>query len=406
MTLVTDLTYLHSNLVAIKEYISKLGPERRRSPLGIRKYDEACAEYKKLDCILSHVKRCIAKSEVSSCDLTLINDLVTQIHCIFNKINSLSCLSSSSVESTSSVEDRLDKEKYSKMATEKFDIKTAISLLPILTGQEHISKSLIDGIELYSSLLSVDTHPQLINFVLKTRLSSSAKLRMKSNYDSVANLVSDLKKYILPKRSPVALQSQLQSCNQGSRSIEAFGTELEDLFVNLTIAQADNDNTKYDILRPLNEKVAIKRFADGLSNSRLSTIIASRQFDSLSEAIRTAKDEQSLSTDNNVMSFSRTFSRSNFSRGNFRNRNYYDNRDSYSKPSSSWVNRQGNAIPLQPQSYSHRGHVHGNRGSGRRASAYPRQRGSHHVRHVTHDETVNPQNDSYDDELSNEFFRS
>ncbi|KAL0860129.1 hypothetical protein ABMA27_010436 [Loxostege sticticalis] len=177
------------------------------------------------------------------------------------------------------------------MANE-FDLKIAISLLPAMTGQEKVTKQLIDSILLYKSMISTSAENQLIQFVLKTRLSESAKLRLKTNYSSVEALVSDIRKYLLPKKSPESIQSQLYQAKQGRRSIENFGSELEELFVNLTLAQADEDQSKFEVLRPINEKAAIKRFADGLSDPRLSTIIASRQFTSLPEAIRTAINEQ------------------------------------------------------------------------------------------------------------------
>lgn len=53
------------------------------------------------------------------------------------------------------------------MSGEKFDIKTAIALLPVLTGQESITRQLIDGIELYNSMLETSSANSLIEFVLK-----------------------------------------------------------------------------------------------------------------------------------------------------------------------------------------------------------------------------------------------
>ncbi|CAG9091914.1 unnamed protein product [Plutella xylostella] len=64
------------------------------------------------------------------------------------------------------------------------------------------------------------------------------------------------------------------------------------MFVDLTISQADNNPNSYEILRPINEKLAIKRFADGLRNRRLGTIITARNYESLREAIRAAEDEE------------------------------------------------------------------------------------------------------------------
>lgn len=280
-----DLIQLKSALKYIKEYLVKLGPERRKSNLAFKKLEEAKSEYDKLSHILSKVCLQVETSEISTEDAVLINKLVDDINALYKKINSL-------------VDDPIGTEVSSKMATEKpnFDLKTAIPLLPTMTGQESVTKQLIDSIELYSTMINNSSQQQLIDFVLKTRLSQSAKLRLQSKYDSVSLLVKDMKSKLLQKLSPVAIQAQLQRSKQGHRSIEAFGSELENLFVNLTIAQADGNDSAFEILRPLNEKIAIKRFSDGLSDPRLSTIVASRQFSSLPEAIRTAKDEKSMST--------------------------------------------------------------------------------------------------------------
>uniref|UniRef100_A0A2A4J5X7 Uncharacterized protein n=2 Tax=Heliothis virescens TaxID=7102 RepID=A0A2A4J5X7_HELVI len=92
-------------------------------------------------------------------------------------------------------------------------------------------------------------------------------------------------------------------------SIDEYGSELEQLFTDLTISQADGDSTKFVVLKPLNEKMAIKKFSDGLKNSRLSTIVAARNYDSLKDAIQGAKDEEvstpSTSAKLDVMQFSR-----------------------------------------------------------------------------------------------------
>lgn len=50
-----------------------------------------------------------------------------------------------------------------------------------------------------------------------------------------------MKKHLIQKKSAVALQSHLSRTKKGNRSIESFGTVIEDLFVNLTFAQADGD---------------------------------------------------------------------------------------------------------------------------------------------------------------------
>lgn len=159
---------------------------------------------------------------------------------------------------------------------EKFELKTAVSLLPIMTDDENVIKQLISNIEMYESMIDDNSKKLLIQFVLKSKLSESAKLRMSSNYSSVTELITDMRNILLPKKSDTAIQSQLQCIRQDNKSIEEFGKQIEQLFVDLTISQANGNSSSYKILKPINERIAIKRFSDGLRNSRLSTIIAAR----------------------------------------------------------------------------------------------------------------------------------
>lgn len=296
-----------------------------------------------------------------------------------------------------------------KMAS-AFDIKTAISLLPVLDGTEQITNQLIDGILLYNSLITENTKSQLIDFVLKTRLSPSAKLRLKGSYANAETLVQDIRENLLPKKSPVALQTQLFKTNQGRRTIEKYGTELEELFVNLTIAQSEGNSANYEVLRPLNERIAIKRFADGLSDQRLSTIIASRQFTSLPEAIRCAVDEQTMSTQyeqvshirytqNNRGAHTRNFrgNKNNYAHGSF-NKTYDTNPNyksvKYNGNNNVFVNssRRGN--------YS-RGHTRSPRQQFRGGTRHQQQQ---RVYNYAETEFNGRNNDNNNEEL--EFFRA
>lgn len=291
-----------------------------------------------------------------------------------------------------------------------FDIKTALALLPVMTGQEQVTKQLIDGILMYNSLISDSTRGQLIDFVLKTRLTASAKLRLRSTYTDVENLVKDIRKYLLPKKSSEAIQSQLFRTKQGRRTIESFGSELEELFVNLTIAQADEDSSKYEVLRPLNERTAIKRFADGLSDQRLSTIIAARQFDSLPEAIRAAVDEQVTSAHDHVMQVRPVYRNNGFTsrtptnyyrhfnmraRPNYHNRSYNNNQQRpnyYNQQPAQFLPNVGNRV------------AHGNRFPRSQHVRGRTQRKPHNIRvQLAGADMPNPIENA---ENRNQFFRS
>lgn len=208
----------------------------------------------------------------------------------------------------------------------EFDLKTACSLLPVMDDSENVTKRLIDGIEMYSDMIGETDKDLLIKFILKSRLSENAKLRMASKYSSVTELIKDMRTHLLTKKSFTAIQSRLQNISQGQRSIEEYGSEIEKLFTDLTISQADGDYNKYDILKPLNEKLAIRKFSEGIKGSKLSTIIAARNYSSLKDAIQAAKDEEcslspGASTSNgNVMHYSgKSYSHHRGKRGTYGN---------------------------------------------------------------------------------------
>ncbi|XP_044755434.1 uncharacterized protein LOC123322034 [Coccinella septempunctata] len=124
--------------------------------------------------------------------------------------------------------------------TEKFDLRTASSLLPAITNEEESVLQLIDAIELYTDMLDDQGKKSLINYVLKIKLTANAKLRLRKEYQKVEDLVIDMKKTLITKKSPTALSTQLHNLKQENKTIEDFAKLVEQLSLDLTIAQADN----------------------------------------------------------------------------------------------------------------------------------------------------------------------
>lgn len=179
---------------------------------------------------------------------------------------------------------------------EKFDLRTAASLLPQLDGQESTTKRLIDAIELYRDLLDEDGKIFLITYILKTRLSENAKLRLEKTYNNVNNLIKDMRIHLLATKSEAVLSSELHSAKQKGKTIDEFGKNIETLLSELTISQAKGDDNATTILKRANEKIAINTFVNGLQNSELRTIIKARNYTSLKETITGALEEnQNLS---------------------------------------------------------------------------------------------------------------
>lgn len=282
----SDILY---KLKSLRERLVKLNKSKRTPEAlnkGLNEASQHYAEYLKCS---DTIDEQIDSEEIKGSDIIQIKEICIRINTTYTQIQEF--CSKILSENT-------------KMA-EKFDLKTAVALLPIIDNSEKSVKQLISAIDMYSSMLQNDGKLTLINFVLKTRLSESAKLRLSSNYDSVSGLISDMKKHLLVQKSSTALQQRLSRATQNQKNIEDYGKEIENLFVDLTVSQAEGDTAKYEILKSINEKQAIKRFSDGLRNGHLSTIISARNYTTLKDAIRAAKDEEmsSGSTFGQVMQY-------------------------------------------------------------------------------------------------------
>lgn len=351
------LTSCYKELFKIKTNLVKDGPTRRQNKNTCdKKKNEANSIISKCNTYLASIN--LEKHKYKSDELLALDTLTNDIASIYEDI-----VKYCTQDVTNSV------------TMSKFDLKTAVSLLPVMDGKEEVTKQLISAIDMYSSMLDEASNKQLVTFILKTRLSEGAKLRMSQSYDTVTLLLADMRKNLLTKKSFTALQQQLQTASQNNRSIEVFGKEIETLFNELTISQADGDVAKYDILRPLNEQTAIRRFAEGLQNGHLSTIISARDYTSLKDAIRGAKD-QAASTSSQAsimrMDHNNRFSRSRFSyrgRGRGNNRGSYYTHNNYQQRSQ-----------FVPSTYYQRGHPSRGYAPATRSQQGPTQRG-YHIRH-------------------------
>lgn len=335
-----DLESLHliyNQLNRLKENLVKLGPRRREGQILNKKHLETQTLYEQSQEILLILYKKYEKKECPEEVIQFAKVIKNKINRIYQEILVL-CKVKEQIEEEGregqvSEQETEEEEQSSSRESESdsdiemagkdnFELKTAVSLLPVMDSTEATTLRLIDAIDLYDSMLKEEGKQSLINFILKTRLSQSAKLRMSSTYTSVATLLVDMRQHLVTKKSDVALQSKLQATVQGSRSIQDFGSEIEQIFVNLTISQADGNMERYNVLREINERNAINRFAHGLSSQKLSTIISARNFSSLKDAIRAAQDE-AVSSNANQQMFTFHNRGSRGARGRFMNHRGY-----------------------------------------------------------------------------------
>lgn len=297
-----ELNVIFQELKSIRTYLIKIGPGRRSGNILEVKRTEANKVLIKYNDYITFCKYKISLKEINNTEITLINKICEEFSNLYEEILNLCCVK----------EEDPSSKLGDNMANEKFDLKIALSILPVMANDIESTKNLIEGIEYYSSILNeTDCQKKLIQFVLKSRLSQQAKLQLSQQYSTIDELIKDMRRKLLPQKSHTALQSKLLHCKQNNRTLDDFGKEISELFADLTISQADGDSEKYKVLRPLNEKMAIKSFSDGLRNSRLSTVITARNYNSLTDAIQAAKDEEinAPSTSEGIMGM---YKRSNF----------------------------------------------------------------------------------------------
>lgn len=407
-----EIKNIYARLRNIKDNLVKLSYPRRTQTVLQQKLNEAIQLRIQFDeCMLlileqtklSNIESNVLEEIQSYCDL--FKDSYEQIESF--------CSKSWCTE--------VDLSNQNTMAS--FDFKTAVSLLPVMTGDEAVTKSLIDAIELYSSTLQESSKAMLINFVLKTRLNESAKLRLSNSYADCESLIKDMRDHLLTRKSSTSIHNELVMMRQNGTSIDNYGKKIEELFVNLTVSQADGNQEAYKILRPLNEKLAIKSFTDGLRNRQLSTILSARNYSSLKDTIRAAKDEEASCSRQNseaTMYFgnrgrSNTYrnSRGNY-RGNSANRSS-DSNSSFSRgyKNNGYVNQSRGRTANQPQGSSGYRQNRSYRG-GRQSRSYYRGHNVHYMNNntnVTNPETVQTstpnqnQNSDTGDKSLLQFFR-
>lgn len=303
------LLEIYADLKTFKENLFKLNKNRRIEKVLKEKLEEATAIYNDYIKKAEIIDKQIVEGKIKSTEILKVKEISVRIESLYIRI------------------EEFCKSFFSENLTmEKFNLKTAVGLLPVMTGNEEVTKSLIDSIELYSSMIEKATEPHLIQFILKTRLTESAKMRLSQTYASCDALVKDMRLHLLTKKSSNAIHTQLMRASQLTSTIDEYGKRIEDMFVNLTISQADGDGTKYNILKPINEKLAIKKFTDGLRNNQLSVILAARNYTELKDVIRAAKDEETSGTRSNneptIYAGGRGRSTYNFNRSRGHNRGF------------------------------------------------------------------------------------
>lgn len=265
------LQQIYDNLDNIRIDLRKLGQKRPERPEYVRKkYFHAVQLFTKYEIIYN----------------TFSKEQLLQNHVTSEKIKELFEIITTYVDSDLLL-------TVNMAQTIMFDIKGATSVIPILTKPvQNEVENLINCIELYFECIDKTLEKNLISFILKTRLNKTTRVTLNDKYDTIGELIDDIKKYLLPKKNSNTIQVKINSLKQDNYSITQYGNKLEELFAELTISQANNDSQTINVLKPINDKMAISTFANGLKDRHLSTIISARNPSHLREAIQIAQDHE------------------------------------------------------------------------------------------------------------------
>lgn len=129
-----ELDRILNELKSIKNYLIKLGPSRRSTQDISGKYKKAHELYDYYLCIVKNIKEGVTKEEIKSSDLKDLELTYGQINHIFLRIKELCSISTDCT---------VVECKNTSSNMENFNLKTAISLLPVMTGDENVTKQLI-----------------------------------------------------------------------------------------------------------------------------------------------------------------------------------------------------------------------------------------------------------------------
>lgn len=158
---------------------------------------------------------------------------------------------------------------------DKFDIQTDLSILPMMQENAQRVEQLIDAVNWYVSLLNNGGKKVLTKFVLNMCSTQSTELKL-SDYESNNELIADMRKYLLPKKSAKVSSIEMHNSKQKHLNIEDFDIEIENKKINLTLAYSDGKTETSKVLAKSKEKLFIAIFAKGLNDIHIKTIVKAR----------------------------------------------------------------------------------------------------------------------------------
>lgn len=170
--------------------------------------------------------------------------------------------------------------QQSKMSAEdKFNLATAIKIIPEFKGEAKELQNFLKIIKLYNDTLATAEKAKLLDFVFCVKLKDTVrnKLATKDTPSTYANLEKILKEACQPKNTTENILAKMTSMKQRNLTVEQFSEKITDLACELnrlTITEFGEENKT--IIEKMHDKTALNSFRNGLNENLKIPIMAAR----------------------------------------------------------------------------------------------------------------------------------
>ena len=179
-----------------------------------------------------------------------------------------------------------------------FDFKTFNAMIPMFRGNKAELRKFIDSGDLLFDALTEDGQTEFERLIMLKLDSYIYNWCQNKGVNSWEGLKENLKrKYKTTSNLPL-LQKELFACRQNKReSVGEFGERIEKkLFDMNEVARGEIEEFDVGRYKQYHEKLALRAFQDGLKDT-LRIYIKARNYETLSEAITEAMNEEAYTTD-------------------------------------------------------------------------------------------------------------
>lgn len=179
------------------------------------------------------------------------------------------------------------------------DIKEATSIVQTYDGSADALEAFIDSANLLDELTDAANKTTAIKF-LRTRLTGKARLGLANNYNSIANLINDVKQRCEVKTSPEALMAKLNAikekdCDKLCEEVDSLTNKLSSLYM--------ADNIPPDVALKMATKAGVDALTKKINNHDTKIILKAGSFSTIQQAIQKVRENTTTDAQPQILSY-------------------------------------------------------------------------------------------------------